>query len=187
MKNTLFALACLAALGSVYPASAQTTSQEPSSTQAPAGQLQSPAAPQDDTARKARALLDQMIQALGGPAYMNIQDMSQEGRTYSFSHGDPTGAGAPYWRFWRWPDKDRLELTKQRDWVIINNGDQGYEVTYKGTAAQEKVALADYLRRREYSLEWVLRRWLKEPGVIVFYDGPAIAERKQADQVTILN
>ena len=118
---------------------------------------------------------------------MDIQDMSQEGRTYSFFHGDPTGAGAPYWRFWKWPDKDRLELTKQRDWVIVNNGDQGYEITYRGTAPQEKEALTDYVRRRNYSLEWVLRRWLKEPGIIIFYDGPALAERKQADQVTILN
>src|ERR1700685_2906705 len=38
-------------------------------------------------AAKARALIDQMIQALGGQAYMNIQDVSQEGRTFSFYHG----------------------------------------------------------------------------------------------------
>src|SRR5581483_2643624 len=188
MKPIFLALAFLAALVSSRPAAAQTPSgQESGATQAPAGQVQSPAPPQDESARKARTLLDQMIQALGGPAYMNIEDMSQEGRTYSFSHGDPSGAGAPYWRFWKWPDKDRLELTKQRDWVMINNGDQGYEVTYKGTAPQEKVALTDYLRRRQYSLEWVLRRWLKEPGIVVFYDGPAIAERRQTDQITILN
>jgi len=142
---------------------------------------------QDENARKARALLDQMIQALGGPAYINLQDMSQEGRTYSFYHGNPTGAGAFYWRFWKWPDKERVELTKQRDWVIIENGDKGYEVTYKGTASQDTDALNDYLRRREYSLEWVLRKWLKEPGLAFFYDGPTVAERKQADQVTILN
>jgi hypothetical protein len=179
MKRLFIALALLAV--SVYPAPAQAPARTPQT------QAANPAAPQDDNARKARALLDQMIQALGGPAYMDIQDMSQEGRTYSFFHGDPTGAGAPYWRFWKWPDKDRLELTKQRDWVIVNNGDQGYEITYRGTAPQEKEALTDYVRRRNYSLEWVLRRWLKEPGIIIFYDGPALAERKQADQVTILN
>src|SRR5579862_2628537 len=92
----------------------------------------------NENAQKARALLDQMIQALGGVAYMNLQDMSQDGRTYSFYHGNPTGAGAVYWRFWKWPDKDRIELTKQRDWVIITNGDSGYEVTYKGAAPQDK-------------------------------------------------
>jgi len=128
-----------------------------------------------------------MIQALGGAAYMNLQDMSQDGRTYSFYHGNPTGAGAVYWRFWKWPDKDRIELTKQRDWVIITNGDSGYEVTYKGAAPQDKDQLQDYLRRRQYSLEWVLRKWLKEPGIALFYDGPTVAERKQAEQITIMN
>jgi len=153
----------------------------------PAAQTAPPARATNENAQKARALLDQMIQALGGPAFMNLQDMSQDGRTYSFYHGDPTGAGAVYWRFWKWPDKDRIELTKQRDWVIITNGNNGYEVTYKGVAPQEKEPLEDYLRRREYSLEWVLRTWLKEPGIALFYDGPTVAERKQAEQVTIMN
>jgi hypothetical protein len=39
-----------------------------------------------ENANKARALLEQAIQALGGQAYLNIQDFSQEGRTYSFYH-----------------------------------------------------------------------------------------------------
>ena len=179
----------LAVLAGLVSASAQ-TAPDPAATSAPptASTQTPPASPaQDENARKARALLDQMIQALGGPAFMNMQDMSQDGRTYSFYHGNPTGAGAVYWRFWKWPDKDRIELTKQRDWVIITNGDNGYEVTYKGTAPQDKDQLQDYLRRREYSLEWVLRKWLKEPGIALFYDGPTVAERKQADQVTIMN
>ena len=182
-------LVFLAVLAGFMSAAAQ-TAPDPAATNAPPtpSAQTAPATPtQDENARKARALLDQMIQALGGPAFMNMQDMSQDGRTYSFYHGNPTGAGAVYWRFWKWPDKDRIELTKQRDWVIITNGDNGYEVTYKGTAPQDKDQLQDYLRRRQYSLEWVLRKWLKEPGIALFYDGPTVAERKQADQVTIMN
>lgn len=182
-------LVFVAVLARLLSAPAQ-TAPNPGATNAPPtpSAQTAPASPtQDENARKARALLDQMIQALGGAAYMNLQDMSQDGRTYSFYHGNPTGAGAVYWRFWRWPDKDRIELTKQRDWVIITNGDNGYEVTYKGTAPQDKDQLQDYLRRREYSLEWVLRKWLKEPGIGLFYDGPTVAERKQANQVTIMN
>src|SRR5579871_5421824 len=93
-----------------------------------------PPAADDAGARKAKALLDQTIQALGGPAYLNVQTMEQQGRTYGFNRGEPAGAGAPFWRYWKWPDKDRLELTKQRDWIIIHNGNQGYEITFKGTA-----------------------------------------------------
>jgi len=141
----------------------------------------------DQNAIKARTLLDQMIQAMGGQAYMSVQDMEQEGRTYSFYQGKPNSVGAPFWRFWKFPDKDRVELTKQRDIVYINVGDRGYEVTYKGTAPQEREQLEDYLRRREHSLETVLRVWLQQKDTALFYDGPAVAEQKPCDSVTILD
>ena len=164
---------------------AQNPAQAAAST-APGAPQGVPARP-DDNARKAKALLEQMIQAMGGEAYRNVQDMKQEGRTYSFFHGQPTGAGAPFWRFWKWPDKERLELTKQRDWVIIHNGDQGYEITFRGVGLEDPKTFADYQRRRQFALEWVLRSWLRQPGVALFYEGPAVAAQKQAEQVTILN
>jgi hypothetical protein len=142
--------------------------------------------PQDANARKARSLLDECIQALGGQAWLNLQDMEQQGRSYVYAHGQPASLGTMFWRFWKYPDKERVELTKQRDVVYINAGDNGYEVTYKGTAAQEPVPLADYNRRRRHSLEVVLRQWLNQPGTALFYDGAAVAEQKPADSVTIL-
>jgi hypothetical protein len=136
---------------------------------------------------KAKALLEQAIQALGGQAYLNIQDISQQGRSYSFYHGRPNSYGVLFWRFYRYPDKDRIELTKKRDVVYLYNGDKGYEITYKGTRALEPKDLADYLRREHYALDRVLREWLHEPGIALFYDGPAVAGDKPAQQVTILN
>jgi hypothetical protein len=142
---------------------------------------------EQDNAQRAKMLIDQAIQALGGPAYLNIQDISQEGRTYSFHLGQPNSVGIPFWRFYRYPDKDRVEVTKQRDVAYIYNGDKGYEITFKGTALVEPKDLADYVRRRHFSLDWVLRKWINEPGVAFFYEGPAVAEQKQALQVTIMN
>ena len=155
--------------------------------QAPGGASQPPQAVASDTSSQAKTLVNQAIQALGGEAYLNVKDTTQEGRAYSFYHGQSTSTGALYWRFTKFPDKERVEVTKKRDVVYVYNGDQGFEITYKGTAMQDPATMADYLRRREYSLDWVLRRWLNQPGVALFYDGPAIAEQKQADQVTIMN
>ncbi len=142
---------------------------------------------EDPGVRKAKDLLARMVQALGGDAYLNIQDMSYSGRTYGFSRGEPAGTGALFWAFWKWPDKERIELTKQRDWIIINNGDKGYEITFRGTSAEEPEVLEDYLRRRHYSLAQVLRVWLKQPGIAYFYEGTASAERKPALQITLMN
>ncbi|MGZ4832313.1 MAG: hypothetical protein ACXVZQ_05250 [Terriglobales bacterium] len=145
-----------------------------------------PQAPEDANTQKAKALLEQCIQAMGGQAWLNIQDMEQQGRSYSYFHGQPNSLGTVFWRFWKYPDKDRVELTKQRDVVYLNVGDKGYEVTYKGTAAQEAEQIADYNRRHRHSLEIVLRQWMSQPGTALFYDGPAVAEQKPADSISIL-
>jgi hypothetical protein len=141
---------------------------------------------EDPSVKKARMLLDQMIQALGGQAFLNVQDMEQQGRSYTFHHGTPSG-GSVYWRFWKWPDKDRYELSKQRDVIYLYNGDQGWEITYKGTRAEDPDELKEYLRSREYSLNNVLRGWLKQPGTALFYEGVGLAQDKQVDKVTIIN
>jgi hypothetical protein len=147
-----------------------------------------PAIPVDQqNADKARALLNQAIEALGGNAYLNIEDMTQEGRSYSFHHGEPSGAGGLFWRFYRFPDKERIELTKKRDVVYVYRGDEGFEITYKGTRSDEPKAVADFVRRRNYSLEWVLRKWLNEPGVALFYDGASVAAQKDTQRVTLVN
>src|SRR6266581_3087065 len=141
-----------------------------------------------ESAHKARTILDQAIQALGGQAYLNAQDMTQEGRSYSFHHGEPNSLGTLFWRFRKFPDKDRVELTKKRDVIEIYNGDKGYEVTYKGVRELEKKDELDpIIRRRRFSLDLVLRRWLNEPGVALFYEGQTVAAQKQTDQVTLMN
>jgi hypothetical protein len=162
----------------VLSAFAQATPAADSSQQIPVDQ---------ENARKARAVLDQAIQALGGQAYLSIQDISQEGRTYGFHHGEPSSFGIPFWRFYKYPDKDRVELTKKRDVVYVNNGDKGYEITYKGTRAADAQDVTDYNRRHHFALDWILRHWLNEPGVALFYEGLSVAGDKPSEKVTILN
>jgi hypothetical protein len=142
---------------------------------------------QDTNAQKARELIDQSIRALGGQAYLNVKDMRQEGRAYSFSHGEANSLGTLFWRFWKWPDKDRIELTKQRDVIYIVNGDQGYETTFRGTRPDEAKNVTESLRQREFSLDHVLRLWLSEPDVALFYEGQTVADNREADRVTIMN
>ena len=145
------------------------------------------AAAESENSKKARAILNQMIEALGGQAYLNVKDMQQEGRTYSFYQGKPNSVGTVFFRSWKFPDKDRTEYTKDRDVAIVFNGDKGYEITFKGTAAVEPETMRDYIRRRDHSLENVLRVWLPDPKTALFFDGTAVAEQKYCDSVTLLS
>ena len=138
--------------------------------------------------QKAKDVLNQAIQALGGQAYLSITDAKFEGRGYSFHHGEPNSLGTVFWRFRKFPDKERVELTKKRDVIQIYNGDKGYEITYKGVRTlDQKDELDAYLRRRHYALDIVLRQWLNQPGVALFYEGQTVAAQKETEQVTIMN
>ncbi len=128
-----------------------------------------------------------MIEAMGGDTYMNLQSMEQTGLSYAFYNGKPNSLGTDFHRIFKFPDKDRTELTKQRDVIYIENGDKGYEITYKGTTLQDPTTWRDYVRRRNYSMEWLLRGWLKQPGTQIYYDGTAIAEQRMAEVVTLMN
>jgi hypothetical protein len=139
------------------------------------------------TTNKARTIIDDAIQALGGQAYLSMRDRELQGRVYSFHAGRPTGAGGVFWSFTVFPDRERIELTKERDIAEVFVGDKGYEITYKGARLQEKKDLDDYLRRRHYSLDAVLRNWVNQPGVILLLEGNAIAAQHEAYQVTVIN
>lgn len=165
---------------------------------------------EDEGTRKARALLDKAIEALGGSAYTSYTTRSEEGRTYSLYHNQTRGPGVLYRRFYRYADKDRVEVALERDMgvydiipfpipvpegkankktdvAMIHNGDKGYEVSYKGIELEEAKDTRDYVRRRDRSMEWVVRKWIHEPGVAFFYDGTALGNANLAEKVTITN
>lgn len=136
---------------------------------------------------KAKSVIEQGIDALGGQMYLNIRDREQQGRTYGFHHGTPTGGGGVFWGFSEFPDKERVEFTKERDIAQVFVGDKGWEITYKGPRPVEQKDLDDYLRRRKFSLERVLRTWVNDPGVVMLFEGNAIAAQHPALQVTLVN
>jgi hypothetical protein len=157
-------------------------------------------------ARKARAVLDQAIEGVGGQAYLSYENKEESGRYYPLYHGHTNSLGIPYNYYVEYPDRDRFEVlrlkdvhiipgqidiggvkSKKSDDVLIHNGDKGYEITYKGTAAQEPEDLRNYLRRRQHSLEWIFRKWIRDPNVALFYDGPAVVDGKETEGVTLLN
>jgi hypothetical protein len=162
------------------------------SSSAPAPASPSQAAPTLDKAaqenlNKAREIIIQGVNALGGQTFLAVRDREQQGRTYGFHAGRPSGAGGLFWSFSEFPDKERVELTKERDIAEVFVGDKGYEITYKGPHPVEKKDLEDYLRRRRFSLDTVLRTWINDPTVILLFDGNAIAAQHPALQVSLIN
>ena len=150
--------------------------------------------------QRGRQLLDQMVAALGGDAWLNRVDKSELGHTASFFRGAPNGIVIDFTAAQRFPtanlheaerigfitDKSIILPGKKIDVVQVWTDNEGYEVTYKGRTTLPLDQVEDYFRRRDHSIENIIRIWLKIPGVMVVSEGSTMVERRLADQVTIL-
>jgi hypothetical protein len=151
--------------------------------------------------QRGRQLMDEMVAALGGDAWLNRKDMQFHGRLASFFQGKPNGMVFEFDAWHQFADATHQEaqrigfLTdrsmilpgKKIDVVQIWTGGNGFEVTYKGKTALPKDQVEDFYRRQAHSIEEVVRTWLKAPGVMVLYDGTSMVERRMADKVTVLS
>jgi hypothetical protein len=138
---------------------------------------------------KARAAVDKMVAALGGSAYLNVQDSYSNGR-YGRFHNEVMVASNVFFRYWKWPDQERYEVTEQRDVVYLFLGDKEYEVIYRGSTLlnpEKDENARQALLRRRHTLDTVLRTWLNAPGTILIDEGPSVAEAQMAEKITIIN
>jgi hypothetical protein len=138
-------------------------------------------------AKQAHAALDAMVKALGGQAWLNMKNQMRQGHVAAFFHGKPSGGTTEYWEYHAWPDQDRIEYTKHRDVVQFYLGRTGMEVTYRGMTPLPQEQVDEFLRRRDHSIETVIKTWLKDPNTILIYEGQRLAERHLAEQVTLIS
>ncbi|HEX2328304.1 MAG TPA: hypothetical protein VHN74_06255 [Candidatus Angelobacter sp.] len=139
--------------------------------------------------QKARVWLKQLIDALGGQAYLTLHDSYSEGR-YGRFHNESMVGGAVFFRYWQWPDKERFEVTKERDIATLFVGDKVWDITYRGgkeadPKKDDNVRLA--IVRRHYALERILREWINQPGTILLDEGQTLADNKLTERITIIN
>jgi hypothetical protein len=169
---------------------------------AQAADLPSVATPQSagTSEQRGRALIDQMIAALGGDAWLHRNTMQSDGRTSTFFHGQPNPYTTDYHELRRFaasglPDVDRIGFLTDRgmilpgkvvDVVQIWTDGHGLEVTYKGKADLPKDQIEDFYRRRTHSIEDVVAHWINAPGVMILAEGSDMVERRLADKVTVL-
>ncbi len=185
VKRSVFTLV----LGTLMTASCVFAQEAPPSVDAPP---QGPATVPMDPTQKAsdardRALLDSMVKALGGDKWLNLPGFMVTGRTSAFYKGKPTGATSDFESYHAFPDKDRTVLGKKHDVVEILNGNEGWEVTYKGKSPIPQKDVDDAVRRRNHSIEVAIRQWLKDPATLLIDGGQTTVERHLVDRVTLLS
>ncbi len=166
---SLAALMAAIALAAVVPARAQD------------GQVLLP----EQSAAKAKALLQQMIQALGGAAYLNVKDSTCKGMLGTFGHSGALSGYETFWDFVKQPDKDRTEFSKKRNIIQVSNGDKGWTLDRGGVTDLPADQIKQNQEDLQLDLDYILRHRLNEPGMIFRYVGPDVVDLKEADWVEI--
>jgi hypothetical protein len=164
-----------------------------------------PAEPAGNSEQRGRAILDQMIAALGGDLWLNRTTMECDGRGTSFFRGEPNPYVSEYHEAVRYAqpkatppvtfaervgfltDRSMILPGKKIDVIQMTVDRQGYEITYKGKTEPPKELVDNANRRRDHSIEAVVHDWIHAPGVMIIYEGQKLIDRRLADQVTILN
>ncbi|NDQ56891.1 MAG: hypothetical protein GZ088_07445 [Acidipila sp.] len=145
---------------------------------APLAQAQSPdnLLP-EQSAAKAKQLIQQSIQALGGPAYLGVKDFTCTGRMSSFEHSGAVIGTVQFSSSVKLPDKDRTEysyktyvpiivgdLSRKHSTMDIHNGNAGWVLNGGGVQEIPVEDVARYQEQRNKSINVLLRERLNDPN-----------------------
>jgi len=152
------------------------------------------AAAQDDqflmpeqSAAKARQILDQAVEALGGNAYLNVHDVTCTGRLGQFDHaGEVTGFGK-FIDYSQPPFKERQENLPNKNIIQVYNGDKGWDLDRGGVSDAPKADVTDFKEEVQKDLDYILRQRSHEPGMVLRYAGPDVVDLKQAEWVEMVD
>ena len=130
--------------------------------------------------------IDQMIEALGGQAFLDVKDIHLTGRYFGFTRGElsATDIFADYIKF---PDMERTEFGGPKNKTItINRGKEGAKVEgRKDPAEQSPGETEQFLKGLKTSLDYVLRFVVKDRQTTSQNLPTEIVEFKRADIVEL--
>ena len=136
--------------------------------------------------QKARALLEETIQALGGQAWLDLKTIRIQANAAAFFQGNPTGAMAKVAITRELPDKQRIDLDKGKVDQLYDCR-QAWEITYQGKKPLPAEQTNDSQRWCDHSLGAVLRQWLRDPNTVLIDRGQSQLRRQSIDSITLID
>ena len=138
--------------------------------------------PAEESAARTKAILQQMIGALGGAAYLNVHDSDCTGRLAQFGqYTGELGGDAPFHEFRMPPDKLRREVGKKLNIIDVYNGNQGWSLDKGGVEDGNGVAIANFQAGLKMSFDVLIRSRLAEAGMYFHYGGEDVVDLRQVD------
>jgi hypothetical protein len=158
----------------------------------------------EQSAAKAKAILQQVIAALGGSAYLNVRDSDCEGRLAQYGHSGEVANFTLFHDQWLLPDKNRAEyITKGMNTILgsligieggvfimhggvlvtVYTADQGWMLDKSGVSDQPEDVVKNFAEQVKSGMNIMLRSRMNEDGVEFRYAGPDLADLKEVEWI----
>jgi len=125
---------------------------------------------------RAKRVVNECVEALGGQKFLNVTDIVQMGRAYSFYREQLSGLTIArtvtrYLNNVEDPSKtlavmERQDYGKKLDYGILFQPDEAYEITFRGARPLTEERFDRYKNSTMKDIFYILRERLKEPGLI---------------------
>jgi hypothetical protein len=163
-----------------------------------AGAMASP--PAETRQERGKRVVNEALQALGGDAYLHMEDRVEMGRAYSFYRAELTGLSVAkiYTRYVTVApgqlgvrERDsfgkvdvRASDLKESNAILFNeNG--AWEITFRGARPLDDTRYANYKDSNLRNILYILRQRLKEPGMAFYSQGSDFWENRPVEIVDI--
>jgi hypothetical protein len=139
----------------------------------------------EQSVAKARYILNDLVNALGGPAYLESRERECDGRRAQFGHNGELEGFIDFKDYWIYPDKHRVDYSKKRNIIDVFNGNQGWSMDRSGVSEEPAQSVSDFEHLVKHSVDNLLRFGLKDKTLNLTYAGPDIIDMRQVDWVEV--
>ena len=139
------------------------------------------------SATKAKQILAQMLDAMGGAAYINVRGSQCSGRLSHFGHNNDLTSYLEFKDYWRFPDKNRIDYGKKGNIIDLFSGKEGWTMDHDGVAEEPADKVDEFQERMLKDPEHLLRYRLKEQGLVYRYGGADLIDLKPVDWIELVD
>ena len=157
----------------------------------------------DESAAKGRQVVQQVVAALGGQAYLNVRDTQCDGREAQFGTAGTLTGFTLFRDLWLLPDKNRVEyfskgehtiagflmgaddllITHGGAMITIYSSEGGWTLDKAGVSDEPQDIIKNFNEQLKSGMNNMLRKRMNEPGVDVRYAGTDLIDLKEAEWI----
>jgi len=151
-----------------------------------------PASPAESRQDKGKRIVYEALEALGGKAFLAMQDRVESGRAYSFYNKQLTGLSIAHLYTHYLPPvpgkiavRERQAFGKDEYMSTLFREDGAWEITYRGAQPIQDERYATYQDSMLHNILYILRQRLNEPGISFYAQDSDFFEHRPVNIVDI--